>query len=78
MVRPEVLRRRLEKLQEYLRILEGLAQVTEAEFLADPRIHGSAERFLQLAIEALLGQLGHGVHPYGSQKLLVAGEELLA
>ncbi|MCS7217194.1 MAG: DUF86 domain-containing protein [Candidatus Bipolaricaulota bacterium] len=61
MVRPEVLRRRLEKLQEYLRILEGLAQVTEAEFLADPRIHGSAERFLQLAIEALLDLGAHVV-----------------
>lgn len=59
MVRPEVIRRRLEGLINYLRILERNGQYSEKEFLADPEHYGSAERFLQLAIEALLGMGSH-------------------
>lgn len=43
---PEVISSRLGRLDEYLRILEELAQVEEGVFVADPRTHGSAERFL--------------------------------
>ena len=53
MVRPEVLRRRLSKLEEYLRILERLSRYELQEFLSDPEHYGAAERFLQLAIEAI-------------------------
>jgi uncharacterized protein YutE (UPF0331/DUF86 family) len=53
MVRPEVIQKRLEKLEEYLAILEKIKKYSREEFLADPERYGSAERFLQLSIEAL-------------------------
>lgn len=53
MVRPEVIRKRLNKLDEYLNILQNIRRYTLDEFLADPERYGSAERFLQLAIEAV-------------------------
>lgn len=59
MVRPEVIRRRLDNLDGYLRILEGMRRYPLEEFLADPEHYGSAERFLQLAIEALLDMGNH-------------------
>jgi len=54
MVRPEVIRRRLVKLDEYLEILEGLQRYDLDAFVKDPERYGSAERFLQLAIETSL------------------------
>jgi len=54
MVRREVIRKRLQRLEEYLQVLEALARYSEAEFLASPERYGSAERFLQLAIEATI------------------------
>lgn len=53
MVRAEVVRKRLGKLDEYLAILHGLRGYTYQEFMASPERYGSAERFLQLAIEVL-------------------------
>lgn len=49
----EVVAARLAILDENLRLLEGLAHLDLATFLGDPRNYGSAERFLQLAIEAV-------------------------
>lgn len=53
MVRVELIRRRLNKLDEYLAILYGLRRYSFEEFTAEPERYGSAERFLQLTIEAL-------------------------
>ncbi len=53
MVRPEVIRKRLEKLEEYLGFLERMQAYSQEEFLSDPEHYGSAERFLQLAIETV-------------------------
>lgn len=53
MVRPEVILKRLGKVEEYLAILAKLRQCPRDEFLHEPEKYGSAERFLQLAIEAL-------------------------
>jgi uncharacterized protein YutE (UPF0331/DUF86 family) len=53
MVRPDVIQKRLNKVEEYLRILEGLRHYSQEEFLSNPERYGSAERFLQLAIEAI-------------------------
>lgn len=53
MIRPEVIRRRLNKLDEYLSILRGIRRYDQEEFLRNPEHYGSAERFLQLAIEAI-------------------------
>ena len=52
MVRPEVIRKRLNRLDEYLGILTGLQRYTLEEFMEDPEHYGSTERFLHLAIEA--------------------------
>ena len=53
MVRSEVIRKRLNKLDEYLSILYKLQRYRKDEFLEDPEHYGSAERFLQLVIEAI-------------------------
>lgn len=44
----------------YVRILRQLATTPLTDFVADPRNYGSAERFLQLAIETTLS-IGHHV-----------------
>ncbi|MGQ9895596.1 MAG: type VII toxin-antitoxin system HepT family RNase toxin [Roseiflexus sp.] len=53
MVRPEVIRKRLEKLDEYLAILRHLQRYSYDEFVDNPERYGSAERFLQPAIESI-------------------------
>lgn len=65
MVKPEVIRRRLERYREYLSILERARRYTLQEFLTDPEHYGSAERFLQLAIEASLDMGSHIVADEG-------------
>lgn len=52
MVKRDVIYRRLKALDEYVRILRKLQDYSLQEFLADPERYGSAERFLQLCIEA--------------------------
>jgi len=52
-VRAEVIRKRLNKLDEYLGILRGLQRYSFDEFVTNPEAYGSVERFLQLAIEAV-------------------------
>jgi uncharacterized protein YutE (UPF0331/DUF86 family) len=61
MIRNEVLRRRLNKLDEYIAILRQLRQYDLETFLADPEHYGSAERFLQLTIETLNDMGSHVV-----------------
>jgi len=58
-VRPEVVRRRLLKLDDYLSILEKLGRYNLQEFITEPEHYGSAERFLQLAIEAINDMASH-------------------
>jgi uncharacterized protein YutE (UPF0331/DUF86 family) len=53
MVNHEVIRKRLNKLDEYLMILKQLQKYNKAEFVSDPEHYGSTERFLHLSIEAL-------------------------
>ena len=53
MVRPEIIKKRLNKLDEYVSILKKFQKYSFEEFIGDPEHYGSAERFLQLAIETL-------------------------
>jgi uncharacterized protein YutE (UPF0331/DUF86 family) len=53
MLRPEVVQKRLEKIEEYLHILRHMRRHPRDAFLVDPEKYGSAERFLQLVMEAL-------------------------
>lgn len=59
MIRAEVIRKRLNKLDEYLRIRRGMQAYGFEAFAADPEKYGSAERFLQLAIEATIDVGNH-------------------
>ncbi|MBS3933964.1 MAG: DUF86 domain-containing protein [Truepera sp.] len=59
MTRPEVLRRRIAHLEANLRVLRGLTAYTLDDFLASPERYGAAERFLQLAIEAVNDMAAH-------------------
>jgi uncharacterized protein YutE (UPF0331/DUF86 family) len=61
MVRPEVIRRRLDRLTEYLEILDRYQRYDLATFVGDPEHYASAERFLQLAIESTLDIGSHVV-----------------
>jgi len=53
MVRPEVVRKRLNRLDEYLAILKNMQSVSYDEFSQNPEKYGSVERFLHLAVEAV-------------------------
>ena len=59
MVRPEVVRKRLNKLDEYLSILHDFEKYSFEEFSVNPERYGSAERFLHLAIETLIDLGNH-------------------
>ncbi len=61
MVRTEVLRRRLHKLDEYMSILRNLRRTPWEVFHRDPEKYGSAERFLHLSIEAINDMGSHVV-----------------
>jgi uncharacterized protein YutE (UPF0331/DUF86 family) len=52
-VKSEVIRKRLNKLDEYLSHLRNLQRYDLEEFTREPERYGSAERFLQLAIECI-------------------------
>lgn len=65
MVRTEVIRKRLNKLDEYIEILKGLQKHSFDEFLSTPEFYGSTERFLQLAIETTLDIGNHVVADMG-------------
>ena len=59
MVRAEIIRKRLNKLDEYIAILHRVKHYSLADFIANPERYGSAERFLHLAIEATLDMGNH-------------------
>lgn len=54
----DLLMDRMTRLEEFLALLEPLAALDRSDFCGDPYRYGSAERFLQLAIEAAL-DIGH-------------------
>ena len=59
MVRSEIIRKRLNKVDEYLLVLKGMQSYSIDEFISDPEHYGSAERFLHLTIEAFLDMGNH-------------------
>ena len=59
MVRAEVIRRRLARFTEYVQILDRYRRYDLETFVGDPEHYGSAERFLQLAIESTLDMGSH-------------------
>lgn len=59
MLRPEVIRKRLNKLDEYLHFLNKAQSYRKKDFLETPEYYGSVERFLQLSIETLNDMANH-------------------
>jgi uncharacterized protein YutE (UPF0331/DUF86 family) len=53
-IKSEVIRKRLNKMDEYLQILYGMQKYTLEEFLSDPEHYASVERFLHMAIETTI------------------------
>jgi uncharacterized protein YutE (UPF0331/DUF86 family) len=60
-IRKEIIRKRLNKLDEYLAILIQLQRYSYDEFVQSPERYGSTERFLQLAIETINDMGNHVV-----------------
>jgi len=61
LVNPEVIRKRINKLDEYLSILNRLKEYSADDFINNPQIYGSAERFLHLSIETITDMGNHVV-----------------
>lgn len=59
MVRPEVIRRRLQKLDTFLEYLERAQTYSFDEFQSDIEVYSAVERNLQLAIEVLTDMASH-------------------
>jgi uncharacterized protein YutE (UPF0331/DUF86 family) len=68
MVNKAVLGARLERLREYIEILESIQQYDVDRFVQDPFVHGTAERNLHLAIECLLDIGNHVIADRGYPK----------
>jgi uncharacterized protein YutE (UPF0331/DUF86 family) len=68
LVNKAVLAARLERLREYLGILESIQQYDVDRFVQDPFIHGTAERNLHLTIECLLDIGNHVISDRGYSK----------
>lgn len=69
MVKPEVIRKRLQKLDEYLATLRRMQSYSLEEFIGNPEHYGSAERFLHLSIEITLDIGNHIVADLGLREV---------
>lgn len=54
MVKREIVISRVDKLKEYLGYLKSIKQYSKEEYINNPMIYGSSERFLHLAIESVI------------------------
>ena len=72
MVDRYVIQARLAKIREYIALLKKIRGLTDEEhFVKDPLIYGNAERYLQLAIQAVLDISNHVV---ADKKLSLPGD----
>ena len=74
MVDPEIIRKRLARLDEYQSILERQAAYDLDTFVGDPEHYGSTEHFLQLSIQILIDLGQHVVADNGLGTISSAGE----
>lgn len=65
MVDSEIFSRRLEALEGYLTRLRSLGEAPEPDFLAEPRIHDLAARYLHLVVEASIDLANHCIADQG-------------
>jgi len=65
MVDPDVFDRRLERLEQAITDLRGVAAVDRATFLVDRRLQAQAERWTQVAVEACIDLAHHLIADHG-------------
>lgn len=65
MVDTEILSRRLDALNGYLKRLRSLGRATESDYLEDPDIHDLGARHLHLAMEATIDIANHWIAEAG-------------
>lgn len=68
MVNKAIFAERLERMREYLQILDAVRKQDRQDFVRDPFIHGTAERYLHLSIECLLDLGNHVIADRGYPK----------
>lgn len=68
MVRREVVIFRIDKLKEYLRYLEDVKKYSREEYIKNPLIYGSTERFLHLTIECVMDIANHLISDFRFRK----------
>jgi uncharacterized protein YutE (UPF0331/DUF86 family) len=54
LVKREVIMARIDKLNEYLAYLKDVSRYSSDEYVSNPLVYGSTERFLHLAIECVI------------------------
>ena len=54
MIDAEIIQKRLEKLHQYISLLQKLSEQPLSRFLSDPFVQGNVERYLQLSIQVSL------------------------
>lgn len=59
LVKREIVLSRISKLDEYIKFLNGIKKYSKIEYLNDPMIYGSTERFLHLTIECVIDIANH-------------------
>ena len=66
MVNPNIIASRIHRIRECVGFLKKIQEITgEESFLKDPFLSGSAERYLQVAIQAVLDICNHIVADLG-------------
>lgn len=65
MVDTTIFAKRLDALEDYLERLRSLGEASEADYLADPKIHDLAARYLHLAMEATIDIANHWISDVG-------------
>lgn len=68
MINEDVLMTGLDKLREYMGVLDNIRKHTEPEYLKNPFVYGAGERFLYLAIDCTINIGNHIIADMGYRK----------
>jgi len=68
LVNREIILSRIDKVNQYVSFLKGVSKYSVTQFISDPLIYGSTERFLHLAIESVLDIGNHIIADRNYQK----------
>jgi uncharacterized protein YutE (UPF0331/DUF86 family) len=68
LVQREIVITRLDKLKEYLIYLKNISAYSKEEYIKNPLLYGSCERFLHLSIECVLDIANHTISDLNYRK----------